>query len=307
MEDFIVEVIAFILYVLCPVAIIIAIIIRVRNEKSAQSHIDEVTADYPLKFEDSQGNLLFINERKGLILFARDSKIDTALKCTFDDFVSHSFSHPNSHPIITITVKIDVHTHVARRIITMQYTKHNDEISTLLRIINIMRRKAYDKKYSEYDTYTTEIDMPKNPHTVKIIKSRKLIENNFIWRDENSLHLLPVLEYDNFSTENSYKKITFPLSSIEYFSPQGDLSVETNVKGSGGGSSITGAVLGGLIAGDVGAIIGSRKEVKIETEHIKHDTRCTVLSVITLEGRKIIKFDLQALQILQYLIPEKAL
>ena len=118
---------------------------------------------------------------------------------------------------------------------------------------------------------------------------------------------MPVLEYENFPSDKIYEKISFPLSTIEYFSSQGDLTVETNVKGSGGGSSITGAVLGGLIAGDVGAIIGSRKEVKFESEHIKHDTRCTLLSVITPEGRNIIKFDFQALDILQYLIPEKAL
>ncbi|AST57754.1 hypothetical protein Thert_01760 [Thermoanaerobacterium thermosaccharolyticum] len=74
-----------------------------------------------------------------------------------------------------------------------------------------------------------------------------------------------------------------PYKDIKYFTTQGSISKEIKITGCGGdlgGSSIGGAIIGGIIAGGVGAIIGSRKEGRIEpikTEIITHDDKETIL------------------------------
>jgi hypothetical protein len=45
----------------------------------------------------------------------------------------------------------------------------------------------------------------------------------------------------------------------------------TAKKITGGGSSVSGAVVGGLLAGGAGAVIGSRE--KVESQLIRHDER----------------------------------
>ena len=57
------------------------------------------------------------------------------------------------------------------------------------------------------------------------------------------------------------------LDGIEYYNYGGNKYTSTSVMGGGGtvgGSSIVGGVVGGAIAGEAGAIIGSRKETKID-------------------------------------------
>ena len=63
------------------------------------------------------------------------------------------------------------------------------------------------------------------------------------------------------------------LSSIVALEQVGDVHYATDV--SGGGSSLSGAIIGGVIAGGAGAIIGSRQEVTSSTRII--DDRATVL------------------------------
>lgn len=80
-----------------------------------------------------------------------------------------------------------------------------------------------------------------------------------------------------------------PYKDIKYFTTQGSISKETKIIGCGGdlgGSSIGGAIIGGIIAGGVGAIIGSRKEGRIEpikTEIITHEDRGTILYYMRIE------------------------
>lgn len=77
-----------------------------------------------------------------------------------------------------------------------------------------------------------------------------------------------------------------PLDDIVYFESTGDVSFTSH--NYGGGSSIGGAIIGGLLAGDAGAIIGSRKSVNSMT--MSHDTRETVLKLKTGIERLPFKF-----------------
>lgn len=58
-----------------------------------------------------------------------------------------------------------------------------------------------------------------------------------------------------------------PLNNIEYFSMGGQKYATTEIMGGGGtvgGSSLKGAIAGGIVAGGAGAVIGSRKETTID-------------------------------------------
>lgn len=74
-----------------------------------------------------------------------------------------------------------------------------------------------------------------------------------------------------------------PLDYIEYFSKGGEKYTTQEISGGGGtvgGFSLTGAVVGGAVAGDVGAIIGSRKKGKIDpittTTTVHDETFCFI-------------------------------
>ena len=59
---------------------------------------------------------------------------------------------------------------------------------------------------------------------------------------------------------------------IKYFTKDGTVSYTNEMIDNGKNISISGAVIGGLIAGEAGAIIGSRKDMnKIENVTVKHD------------------------------------
>ena len=82
----------------------------------------------------------------------------------------------------------------------------------------------------------------------------------------------------------------------------GEVYRETKV--SGGGSSMKGAAAGKVLAGDTGAIIGSRKGIRSET--ITHDTRAVSLLYRDNSGEnKELSFDDGAYHIFQRVIPEK--
>lgn len=112
--------------------------------------------------------------------------------------------------------------------------------------------------------------------------------------------------YSNLIKEN---KNQFPLlerkieiDKIKYFIVDGQKRYETKIKG--GGSNLGGALVGGAIAGDVGAIIGSRK--KIESEEVEHDERKIVL--VYEKNDKLIKEKFvysDYIDVFEQLIPEK--
>ena len=75
-----------------------------------------------------------------------------------------------------------------------------------------------------------------------------------------------------------------------------------NSGGGGGGISIGGAIIGGMIAGDVGAIVGSRQgTAEIKSELVTHDSRCTILKTKTTS----LRMSFEAYDVLSELIPEK--
>jgi hypothetical protein len=126
------------------------------------------------------------------------------------------------------------------------------------------------------------------------------------WKDNDNILFFP--SYNERISLDEIKLNTIPLNQIEYFSKRGELIRENKISGGGGGgSSITGAVVGELIAGDVGAVIGSRKKTdEIKSELITHDTRETFLNYFDdKKERCSLFFDIDTYEVFNDLIPEK--
>lgn len=108
---------------------------------------------------------------------------------------------------------------------------------------------------------------------------------------------------------------SIPIANIEYFLLEGQKYATTDVVGGGGtvgGSSLKGAIGGGIIAGNAGAVIGSRKETTIDPVRSYteiHDERTTCIKYKDKEGslKEIVSgFNAEIFfNILKELIPEK--
>ena len=98
------------------------------------------------------------------------------------------------------------------------------------------------------------------------------------------------------------KKIS--VDDILYFEELGELRKYTKV--TGGGSCLKGALVGYVLAGDVGAIIGSREPVK--TNIISEDERRVELIYKNADGEiENLEFAHDAYAMLKVLIPDKEL
>lgn len=126
----------------------------------------------------------------------------------------------------------------------------------------------------------------------------------YLWKKENQLLFFP------FSPSNSIpiKLSSIPIKNVEYFKISGEVYRETKISGGGGGgTSVKGAIVGSVIAGDTGAIIGSRKKVdSIKSELITHDERKTLFNYFDGDKeRRSLYFRSKDYSSFNDLIPEK--
>lgn len=116
------------------------------------------------------------------------------------------------------------------------------------------------------------------------------------WKKEDKICLL---------NTDSCEGIDILINDIKYYRLIGQKYVTTEITGGGGGGfSIKGAVIGGLIAGDAGAIIGSRKEVDaVRGTSTVHDEQAVLL--YSKDLKQVITFNSNAYGVFTKLIPEK--
>lgn len=101
--------------------------------------------------------------------------------------------------------------------------------------------------------------------------------------------------------------ILIKYDKIKYFTKDGAVNYTNEIIDNGKNISVSGAVIGGLIAGEVGAIIGSRKDMnKIENVTIKHDEICTYIYVDRDNEVKLVEIKgNEFYQRILHLMPEK--
>ena len=109
---------------------------------------------------------------------------------------------------------------------------------------------------------------------------------------------------------SDFEYLAIPIDRIQYYAKEGDVQYTSQISGGGGGgTSLSGAIVGGLVAGSVGAVIGSRQQVNpIKTTTQMHDSRRTVLKYFGDEGLAVMIFDgFDAYNFFQKSMPEKDL
>lgn len=143
------------------------------------------------------------------------------------------------------------------------YLRHNHEkrckLENDMRNYNIEKYKIPDKKYR-----------------INYIKGHPFFSESlrcFCWLENDAINIV------DSDLVNCKGGVEIPIKDIKSFLRQGDVYTETNISGGGGGgSSIKGAIIGEVIAGPVGAVVGSRKaNDPIKTENKVVDKRLTIL------------------------------
>lgn len=151
---------------------------------------------------------------------------------------------------------------------------------------NIRKIECRNKAFSEYHLKTDHIYS-----TNKVFKfgSRDLIANKsgvyLLQKEDDYMKSAPKhLFEDNKLPAVSIQ--TIPISKIQCFMKVGDVQYTSKVSGGGGGGySLAGAIVGGIIGGSTGAIIESRRPVQqVKTTIETHDTRKTQLRYLDNNG-----------------------
>lgn len=169
----------------------------------------------------------------------------------------------------------------------------------------------------EYDEYISKKGIVKSDDQVTLIEkdNKYKFEDDiphYVWIDDNCIKLFPMAKYYKFNETSAGSKPdvtklhlkSIPIDSVLYFEEMGELRKYTTV--SGGGTSLKGALLGYVIADDLGAIIGSREPIK--TSVVSEDDRRVEL-IYKNEDSDIenLEFAHDAYKVLKKLIPFKEL
>lgn len=166
----------------------------------------------------------------------------------------------------------------------------------------------------EYNEYIEKLGVVKCDTQVTLIEMNEYdFESqipHYLWIADDNLNMFPMSKYYKESRTSAIYKpdvstlhlITISLESILYFEEVGELRKYTKV--SGGGTSLKGALVGYVIAGDIGALIGSRSS--IETEIVSEDDRRIELIYRDQDDTiNNIEFTYDAYYILKKIIPSK--
>ena len=108
---------------------------------------------------------------------------------------------------------------------------------------------------------------------------------------------------------NKICKVSILVDEILYYKSEGMLRYEQQLSGGGGmGINYGGAVIGGLLFGEAGAMIGSRKNEQIqniESKTVTHDTRILTLAIKRNNAVYQVGFSIGSEMAFDWLIPEK--
>lgn len=148
------------------------------------------------------------------------------------------------------------------------------------------------------------------------------LQNDFyVWTDNDTLYIFPTEEHltekhityrtlpkdlERLLNSKDIRLYQIKKSNIEYYKISGDKRAETRVQTNNTGVNVKGAVVGGLIAGEAGAIIGSqhnRNNVYSTTHHF--DERYVELFYRNADVTDKLKLSITAYSLLEKWFPDK--
>lgn len=168
-----------------------------------------------------------------------------------------------------------------------------------------------------YDEIKKDWNVPENCDfiTIKGASHKSSIKlhkgDYYLWKDKADLcffELEPIIDDVISGRLKKYEITRLPIRNIDNYNMEGELHCETRISGGGGGGySLTGAVVGGIIAGGVGAVIGSRKKTDpIVSKTITYDDRICYLNYFDNSGViQSLYLIMENMKILKRIIPKK--
>ena len=201
----------------------------------------------------------------------------------------------NSTPeCVSYGLKLDSYSSIILIRFSSRYIKNIEKFISV--IYEELPQKEYGiflKEYIKKAEFSTSFDT-----VTTYIKGNNIsVKGSFmIWREENYLCLCSKYAQLNYR---------FKIDKIRYFRLIGDKYVTTEISGgNGGGFSAKGAIIGGIIAGDAGAIIGSRKEIEPIKGHSEVHNEQKVL-MYDKDLKEVLEFSSSVYDKFTKLIPEK--
>ena len=128
-----------------------------------------------------------------------------------------------------------------------------------------------------------------------------------IWISNKDIIFCPDEYYCGNPINISANAIYVKYENIQYYTKDGSIKYTNQVVNNGNNISLSGAIVGGIVAGGAGAIIGSRKDMnQFENITVKHDAVHTyvyykdndIIKVLDIEGNDFFQFIIK-------LMPEK--
>lgn len=132
-------------------------------------------------------------------------------------------------------------------------------------------------------------------------------KNGNIWISNKDIIFCPDEYYCGNPINISANAIYVKYENIQYYTKDGSIKYTNQVVNNGNNISLSGAIVGGIVAGGAGAIIGSRKDMnQLENITVKHDAVHTyvyykdndIIKVLDIEGNDFFQFIIK-------LMPEK--
>jgi hypothetical protein len=142
-------------------------------------------------------------------------------------------------------------------------------------------------------------------------KTNILMGINYFWKSDDCLYFYPTIdciETNRWRLSNiEFKIATIRIDEIQYFQRVSKVFSEKKISGGGGGgSSIGNAILGGAIAGPVGAIIASRKKIDpIKIEKTTNVVKSCILCYFRNGFGYLVSFDYDDYKVFNEYIPDK--
>lgn len=194
---------------------------------------------------------------------------------------------------------------------TEKSNQHNNIIITI---------KNFGKDLLKFSTLLERLN-PKNSYDFMEIQKDSfqiIVENGDgflanslyqIYRKDNELIFIRPVKSEYPTDVTKIRVVRLSIDEIMYYKSEGVLRYEQQLSGGGGmGINYGGALVGGILFGNAGAIIGSRRneEIKdIKSETVTHDTRMLIL-VVRRENKIFqIRLSIGAELALDWLLPDK--
>lgn len=166
------------------------------------------------------------------------------------------------------------------------------------------------KQTLHFKNFYNILDIPEDSFQVTIINGNNFCREDtyHAFREHNQL-ILVCVRVDNYYGKDKIIIIQIEVDNILYYKSEGSVRYEQQISGGGGmGINYGSAILGGLLFGEAGAIIGSRRNEEIseiESKTIKYDDRIVTL-VVKKDGQIFqIGFHVNNELAFDWLIPER--